>query len=435
MKIISLMSPYISTLFNLYAFLKAYEVTIKHKVTYKFINIVLFLITAVIIIISNTFFPITLKVTISILILLINYKIIFKENLISTLFKTFIIYITLLLCDFLVSTIFLFFPISSVVELGKITIIRDLCTILDSLLLLLVFLTKSFVRFINKLLSYITDKQNVIILILAFSAFVLYIILGFLSAVSFSLTIYLISLLLVIFLLFLVSILIVQYFKNKTSKKEQESLLTLMNEYEKLLDNERENRHEMLNNLVILKSYKNKKGKEYERILDEIISIYEGNKSQIYTKLYKLPSGVKGIIYYKMSQIKSHGIELNLVISNDVKDRFENIIQKEYYKVCKILGILIDNAIEAASVTEEKSLLIDIYYDDDLIIYIENSFKEIGNIEEIYKKGYSSKGKNRGLGLYIVSKIIKECDVLELEQYVDNNKFVSVLKVKNPSFS
>jgi len=64
---------------------------------------------------------------------------------------------------------------------------------------------------------------------------------------------------------------IFQYFKNKHSEEEQESLLSLMSEYEKVLDQEKMNRHDMLNDLIIIKSFKDKTSKEFDNTLNDII--------------------------------------------------------------------------------------------------------------------------------------------------------------------
>ena len=46
-------------------------------------------------------------------------------------------------------------------------------------------------------------------------------------------------------------------------------------------------------------------------------------------------------------------------------------------------------------------------------------------------KGYSTKGKNRGYGLYIVNKLLGETNKLLLTQDLKDNKFISVLTIKN----
>ena len=206
-----------------------------------------------------------------------------------------------------------------------------------------------------------------------------------------------------------------------------------MNEYEKILDNDRINRHEMLNNLITLKTYKNKSSSDYEVLLDEIIKSYQVRKSEFYSKLYKLPSGIKGIIYYKIANIKDRDINVELVISKEVKNNFENLNSRVHFRVCKILGIIIDNAFEASSESDEKYVLIDIYLEDgNIIIYIENSFKNNIDLDSIFEKGNSSKGRNRGYGLFIANKLVKEKDDIILEQSINNNIFVSILTIKNP---
>lgn len=65
------------------------------------------------------------------------------------------------------------------------------------------------------------------------------------------------------------------------------------------------------------------------------------------------------------------------------------------YELCKILAILLDNAIEAAKQTEEKivnvRMLRDFRMNRDLVI-IENSYINIDvDINEMFEKGYTSK--------------------------------------------
>jgi len=168
-------------------------------------------------------------------------------------------------------------------------------------------------------------------------------------------------------------------------------------------------------------------------LLDEIIKSYQVRKSEFYSKLYKLPSGIKGIIYYKIANIKDRDINVELVISKEVKNNFENLNSRVHFRVCKILGIIIDNAFEAASESDKKYVLIDIYLEDgNIIIYIENSFKNNIDLDAIFEKDNSSKGRNRGYGLFIANKLVKEKDDIVLEQSINNNIFVSTLTIKNP---
>lgn len=434
MKLVNFIIPYSAMVFNLYAFIKAYSSTTNNKYKFTLIHTIIFLFSAIVIYVANNFTNVPFKVMTSVTMLMLTYKVFFKEDFISLVFKTFIIYLVILFCDFLSSTVFLFFPVSSVIDLGKLSILRVLCTILDSLLLMLIFLFKGFVSFLNKFLRYVTNNKSIVILSVLIFSFFVFFFLALYTSLYFDKDTFLLSILTMAFFLVLCVIMIFQYFKNKHNEEEQKSLLDLMSEYETILDNDRINRHEMLNNLIVLKSIKDKSSKEFEDTLDEIISDYQDKKSELYSKLYKLPSGIKGIIYYKMANIKNLNINFELLISPLIKDNFEKLDSKLYFKVCKILGIVLDNAIEASSMTEEKLLLIDIYLEDDyLVVYIENSFSNNIDLNLIHRKGFSSKGENRGYGLYIVKKMIDETDLLNFSQNIENNRFVTIFKIKNPS--
>jgi two-component system sensor histidine kinase AgrC len=433
MKFANLIMPYITMAFNLYAFIKVYELISSKKVKISIFNILVMLSSTLCVYFLNysTYFPI--KITVSFLVLAITYELLFKEKFKVLIFKTLLIYMILLFCDFLSSTVFLFFPIDSAIDLGKLSLLRNLVTLLDSLTLMLFFMISNINKFISKVLYFFENSNFFNLFIISF-IFIVYLLMSFLNATSFEVELFVIIIITMIFFLLLCFVLIFQYFKNKQSEEEQKVLLELMNEYEKMLDNERMNRHEMLNNLIIIKSFKHKSSVEFENTLDEIIDSYREEKSKIYSNLYKLPSGLKGIIYYKMSKIKQENVDLNLFCSKDIDDKLENLKSKLYFKSCKIIGILLDNAIEASSSSVEKYLLIDIYFEsNDLVVYIENSFENDININNIYMKGVSSKGKNRGYGLYIVNKLVEETEEIDLEQYIENKKFVSILSIKNPS--
>lgn len=87
-------------------------------------------------------------------------------------------------------------------------------------------------------------------------------------------------------------------------------------------------------------------------------------------------------------------------------------LNMKIYEFARILGILLDNAIEASEECSEK--IINITFRNDIrnnrqIISIENTYqnKEI-DTEKIFEKGVSEKENHTGLGLWEVRKIIKK---------------------------
>ncbi len=107
------------------------------------------------------------------------------------------------------------------------------------------------------------------------------------------------------------------------------------------------------------------------------------------------------------------------------------------YSLTRILGILIDNAIEASSKCDEKVVNITIRKDNkanrDLFI-IENTYSD-KNIDtnRIFEKGYTSKvssdGKNHGLGLWEVRKILSKNNNLNLFTTKNDKFFTQQLEV------
>ena len=97
-------------------------------------------------------------------------------------------------------------------------------------------------------------------------------------------------------------------------------------------------------------------------------------------------------------------------------------INMKIYLLTRALGILIDNAIEAAKDSDEKEIIItfrkDIQKHKQLFI-IQNTYsnKDI-NIDEIFEKGKTTKvtkdSKNHGLGLWEIRQLLKKNHNLNL---------------------
>ena len=238
--------------------------------------------------------------------------------------------------------------------------------------------------------------------------------------------------LIVIVLSIQTTITLFQIFKTKKATDKQQILLDFMKEYEMIIDKERIDRHEMVNNLLVLKSIRNKNSKQYNKTLDDILLTYQSNKTS--KGLYELPSGLKGLFYYKIYDMKNKNIEVFINVSNKILKDLDNLDSKTLTKVCKILGILLDNAKESACEAKEKLVVIDLYKEEgNIIIYIENTIDQTKDIDvnKIKAKGFSTKGSNRGFGLYIVNKLLGDTNKILLNQSVKGNKFISIMKIKN----
>ena len=134
------------------------------------------------------------------------------------------------------------------------------------------------------------------------------------------------------------------------------------------------------------------------------------------------------MINSKYYQAQEDGIEVSMSFFLDLDKLNMNI-----YEFSKILGILLDNAIEAARDSKEK--IINITFRREFnkhrdIVLIENSYsnKDV-NIDEIYKKGYSGKENHTGLGLWEVRRIIKKNTNINLFTNKNDKFFIQQLEI------
>lgn len=129
--------------------------------------------------------------------------------------------------------------------------------------------------------------------------------------------------------------------------------------------------------------------------------------------------------YYKASEL---GIDINIEAFLDF-----NKLNMKIYEFTKILGILLDNVIEAANECENKIINITICKDFKVnrqLLIIENTYtnKDV-NTEKIYEKGFSSKQNNTGLGLWETRKILKRNNNLNLFTTKNNEFFKQQLEI------
>lgn len=116
-------------------------------------------------------------------------------------------------------------------------------------------------------------------------------------------------------------------------------------------------------------------------------------------------AAVYGILASKYLKGDELGIDINLDVFLDL-----NTLNMKIYEFTRILGILLDNAIEASIACDEKIINVQIRKDISInrqLLIIENTYsnKDV-NLDKIREKGYSSKPNNTGLGLWEVNQIL-----------------------------
>lgn len=432
MNFVGYVACYLSILLNSYVLFWCYSKTGVERKTSKLKYFFSVLIISILVFIVNMCVTTSVKFVLIYLLMCLLYYYNYEEKyLYFTLFKTILIYILMFITDIIASLILMNLTVPTNPDV--INLLKALGMLLNSILIFGLFKINYFVNLLNKFLSMIMKKEAKILTIFAILLLITLWCMGFEYRLHASFVSFVSLITIVIFLCLMVSVMVYQYFNNKEVENEKQQLQVLMHEYENVLNQTSENRHEMLNDLLILKSIADKNSSEFTRTLDGIIRQYDTKKFKKYTSLAKLPTGVKGMIYYKIAFINENEINFDTVVNGVDYAKFEAMDKDLYYKVCKILGILMDNAIDACVDSDKKKLVVSVYTEnEDLCVEIDNSYSGIVDKDGIKKKGYTTKGKNHGYGLTILNRIVDETEELNFEQSIneEDKLFTSILKIK-----
>jgi len=138
--------------------------------------------------------------------------------------------------------------------------------------------------------------------------------------------------------------------------------------------------------------------------------------------------GIYSLLNNKYFQATSCGINFEIEFFIDL-----NKLEINLYEFSRILGILIDNAIEEAEKCKDKLVKITFVRENKnnrSIITVKNTYsnKDV-NTEEIFNKGVSNKNNHSGIGLWEVRNYVKKSKNLDLFTSKDTNFFKQELTI------
>lgn len=216
-------------------------------------------------------------------------------------------------------------------------------------------------------------------------------------------------------------------------KSENKYLMKSLGEYEDMVDRQRVDNHENKNQLLVIKNMIKKNDKDVVDYIDTIVKDRKEDDEALYTRVKTIPTGgLQGIIYQKMLQMKDEKISFSLDVSRDVrKINLDGFSMDDNYKLCKIIGVFLDNAIEESLNIEDNCIMISLYSENGmLVIDIANKFSGSLDIDKIDYKGFTTKGHGHGYGLSLVKKILSETDVFTNERSIYKDVFKQTIKIK-----
>ncbi|KAE9557326.1 hypothetical protein ATN91_04060 [Companilactobacillus kimchii] len=213
--------------------------------------------------------------------------------------------------------------------------------------------------------------------------------------------------------------------ESEQNKQLGEYLKSIQEQYDDL----RKFKHDFKNIILSMSmNSKEKTEKNYEKLYKELSNQKELD-SELGGKIiseYKLIKNgpLRGLIVQKFLSAKARGIKLNVEIMEDIN------VDEDILGIIRILGILVDNAIEETVKCSTNTVnMAFIKNEDSLEISIENPTSDPIDLVNIFKLGYSTKGMNRGTGLYNVKKLVNSNSKLYLDSEIINKKLRMTLIV------
>lgn len=414
-----------------YTAIKTGELITEEKVKINIRNVSKLLIYAV----ALTMIYMTIDNFLKVIIIYIAYVIlnnqIYKENLEKSIALAFIEYITVLFVESIIG-IFISYIIKNIVKqemsVLKNTLLMNIVIMLLSYLLAKV-LKKKYKKIVN-------DIKNNSSLILSFLAIIILICIGSLfykiEITNWSLNSEFILNTIIIIAMGIVGILIISQRINYEKVNNQYKDLAKYSEISAgLLEDYRIINHEHKNQLIIIKGMVENKGtKELKEYLDSQIQQKEKIRYKWIQELNNISfQGLRSFMSYKILEMESKKIKMNITISKKCKKyKLDKMTTGEKDKIYSIVGVFMDNAMDAAVESKKKSIIID-GYEQEGRIYLEiaNTYKGKIDIEKVKEYGYTSKGSGHGTGLHIVEKITKSSNQLETQTRIQNGYFVQTL--------
>ena len=421
MEVIKYLLYFLTILYIEYLLLDSYsKISNNNKKVAKKINFSL-IFCACLYLCNNLFNLTEYKIIISFIIIILSNLVYFKDDIKEIIQNSVIIVVVNVIVELLFTIIFLN-------NANNVQYLND-NIILKILFSILVFYITNKVIGWNKInngifkIKEITNKVVSIEIIFLLMLVVLNI-LGFIISEDFdniySICSIVISLIYIIFTTF--SIVKRQYNIKKLEAKNKELTESYKN-YTKAFDDFRELKHNLKNDLYSIKAVV---PKEKQMLLNNLITKYN-KKYDWLNDLDNIPEGLEGILYLKQNEAKNN--KVNLIINYDSKSK---ILDKDFLDLCDVLGILLDNAIESSKKTKNKIVMLDVGEDKNFInIKIMNNYNNDININELYKKDYSTKEQKSGLGLYYIDKLKNKN--IKVSISVINNLFIVTVKYKKIS--
>lgn len=234
---------------------------------------------------------------------------------------------------------------------------------------------------------------------------------------------------LVFFFSSLLLIFVVRSMQTRQRARQYETLRDYTSRLEELYQKTRSFKHDYLNILSTLSGYIENNDMEgmrsyFTASIAPTAASLEDSNYELGKLSDILTPELKGLLMNKSIHALMSDVHLSLQISGPVTTSYMDSLD-----LSRLLGIYLDNAVEAAAETSEKALKITISSKDGILsVQILNSFNRASvDLSSLKNLGYSTKGSSRGMGLYTAQQILKKYPQTVSNTFIEKQYFIQAL--------
>ena len=221
----------------------------------------------------------------------------------------------------------------------------------------------------------------------------------------------------------------IYYLTNRREKMVQDEVRKNLREYLRKMEQQqiamRRYKHDFRNILLSLDTFI--KNEEWGKLTQYYNSKIKPSTETLVNTPFELDAlgevkvdEIKSILAAKLIMAHNMGLDVTLDASGTIEE-----IPLDFVVLVRILGILLDNAIEAVSELGSGKLYVGcMKWDSGISFIVKNSCKpDSPPLQLMWKSGFSTKGAHRGLGLSILRELIDSYPHVMLKTNVEEGMF------------
>jgi len=228
----------------------------------------------------------------------------------------------------------------------------------------------------------------------------------------------------------------IEFFITLTNHLEDQVLMQkyYVSSIEELYDDIRRYKHDV-NNILLPMGYfiKMKQYDDLENYYFDNVDRHKAFDVEMYHILAHLTNlripELKGLVLSKYQLSKHKKIKFSVWINDDI-----SVLKMDIVDLCRVVGILLDNAIEGAQCVEEGYVLFSMNrVGDEVRLEIANNYDN-STLVEGGAKGQSYKGEGRGIGLKSLKQVLNRYSSCTFETIVNKDVYHQCVRLeqKNP---